>query len=198
MTPELQALAKRLEEVEKQVAHLAALVTEQTDTDRTVVAQSFVVRDEQERRRAELGMVIPVGQAEAHPWMGLFDANESVRACIGVGSEGGWLEIYGKGGQAIAEVCEFQDGPRVALFDAKGSTRISLNVSQKGAFAFLFSEDGKQHLRLELHSGGLASLVMQDPSGDPRVFLAVEGERGPILAFSKDENVSWSAPALAK
>jgi hypothetical protein len=33
---------------------------------------------ERERRRAELGMVIPVGQAEAHPWLGLFDTNGNV------------------------------------------------------------------------------------------------------------------------
>ena len=106
MTPELRAITQRIEEVEKQVAHLAALVTEQSDTDRTVVAHSFVVRDEQGRRRAELGMSVPVGHKEADPWVGIFDADENLRACIGVGGrgkhgaiEGPWLEMYNQKGK---------------------------------------------------------------------------------------------------
>jgi hypothetical protein len=74
MTPELQAITQRLEEVERQVAHLAALVTEQTDTDRTVEARRFVVRDEQGQRRVELGTVTnPRDKDEAiyGPWLGL-------------------------------------------------------------------------------------------------------------------------------
>jgi hypothetical protein len=194
MTPELQALSRRLEELEKQVAHLAALVTEQSDTDRTVVAQSFVVRDEREQRRAELGMVIPEGQTEAQPWLGLFDANEGVRACVGVGREGGWLELYSAKGQAIAEIVEFRDGPRIALFDANGNTRLSLAVSEGGSFAYLFSPNGKQHLRLELFSSGQATVVMQDPSGEPRLLLAVDENSRASLAFLKDNNVLWTAP----
>ena len=42
-------------------------LTEQSDTDRTVVARSFVVRDGQGQRRAELGAVIPEGQTEENP-----------------------------------------------------------------------------------------------------------------------------------
>ncbi len=71
MTPELQALALRLEEVEKQIAHLAALVVGQSDTDRTVVARSFVVKDELGKRRAELGMKIPAGKTEERPCLAL-------------------------------------------------------------------------------------------------------------------------------
>jgi hypothetical protein len=194
MTPELLALSRRLEELEKQVAHLAALVTEQSDTGRTVVAQSLVVRDERKQRRAELGMVIPVGQTEAQPWLGLFDANESVRACVGLGREGGWLELYSANGQAIAEVREFQDGPRIALFDATGNTRLSLNVSERGSFAYLFSPNGKQHLRLELFSSGQATVVMQDPRGEPRFLIAVDQNGRASLAFLKDNNVLWTAP----
>jgi hypothetical protein len=53
-----------LEDLEVQVAHLAALVTEQSDSDRTVVARGSVVRDAQGLRRAELGAVIPEGKTE--------------------------------------------------------------------------------------------------------------------------------------
>jgi hypothetical protein len=45
MTPELEALAQRLEEAEKQIAHLTTLVFGKSDADRTVVAKQFVVRD---------------------------------------------------------------------------------------------------------------------------------------------------------
>jgi hypothetical protein len=38
MTPELEAITRRLEEAEKQIAHLAALVVEQSDADRTITA----------------------------------------------------------------------------------------------------------------------------------------------------------------
>jgi hypothetical protein len=58
----------------------------------------------------------------------------------------------------------------------------------------LFSPDEKQHLRLELFSSGQASLVMQDAEGDPRLFLATESERGPVLSFFKDNKVIWSTP----
>ena len=194
MTPELQAIFERLEDVEKQVAHLQALVTEQSNPGRAVVAESFVVKDERGQRRAELGMVIPVGQTEAHPWLGLFDAEESVRACIGVDAGGPWLELYNAKGQAVAEVREFRDGPRVALFDANGSTRISLAVSEDGSFAYLFGPNGKQHLRLELFSSGQASLVMQDREGEPRSLLVVSESSGASLAFLKDNNVQWIAP----
>jgi len=195
----MQAIAQRLEEVEKQVAPLQALVTEQSDPDRAVVAQSFVVRDEQGQRRAELGMVIPAGQTEAQPWLGLFDTNASVRACMGVDAGGPWLELYSAKGKAVAEVREFQDGPRVALFDGNGNTRLSLNVSEGGSreggsFAYLFSPNGKQHLRLELFSSGQASLVMQDPNGEPRLFLVVSESSGASIAFLKDNNVLWTAP----
>ena len=113
MTPELQAITQRLEEVERQVAHLAALVTEQTDTDRTVEARRFVVRDEQGQRRVELGTVTnPRDKDEAiyGPWLGLFDADERVRACIGVRGrgahgriEGPWLELYNENGKSGVE-----------------------------------------------------------------------------------------------
>jgi hypothetical protein len=194
MTPELQAIVQRLEEVEKQVSHLQALVTEQSDPDRAVVARSFVVRDGQGRWRAKLGTVIPAGQTEEHPSLGLLDANENLRACLAIDAEGPRLALYSAKGQGVAEVSEFQDGPRVALFDANGNTRISLKVSEDGSFAYLFSPDGKQHLRLELFSSGQATLVMQDANGDPGLLLATESERGPVLSFFKDNKVIWKAP----
>ncbi len=137
MTPELQAIVQRLEEVEKQVAHLQALVTEQSDPDRAVVAQSFVVKDERGQRRAELGMVIPVGWTEAQPWLGLFDANDSLRACIGVGAEGPWLELYNAKGKAVALELHSSGQASLVMQDANGDPRLLLTAeSDRPTLAF--------------------------------------------------------------
>ena len=123
----------------------------------------------------------------------LTETRESARAWE-VGFEGGWLELYNAKGQAIAEVREFQDGPRVALFDANGNTRVSLTVSETGAFAYLFSPDGKQNLRLQLFSSGQASLVMQDSDGNPSLLVATETDAGPVIALMKGGEVFWRVP----
>ena len=194
MTPELQAISERLEEVEKQIAHLAALLTEQSDTGRTVVARRFVVVDEKEQRRATLE------STRAGPYLGLFDGNQNLRAGLGVTAataprqEGSWLQLFGEKGRVVAEVREYQDGPRIALFDTNGDTRISFNLSESGSFAYLFGPSGKEHLRLELFSSGQVSMVMQDASGKPRVLLAAEATMGPTLAFMTNDAVFWSAP----
>jgi hypothetical protein len=199
MTPELQDLAQRLSEVEKQVERLKSLVAGQSDTrgserqDGTVEAHNFVVRDEQGRRRAELGMVTPAGLTREQPWLGFFDANDRVRACLGLSTDGPWFELYGANGKIIAEVREHQDAVRVALFDASGNLRIALPVTEDAAGAFLFSADAKQNLRLELLSSGQASLVMQDTNGEPGALVAVENGNGAVACF-KDGKVVWLKP----
>src|SRR5215472_7797709 len=109
MTPELRDITRRLEEVEKQVAHLAALVTEQSDPDRTVVARCFALRDERGRGRATLEST-PTG-----PCLGLFDSGGTLRACMGVtdattpddeGHEGPYLMLFGTSEMKVVEVRE--------------------------------------------------------------------------------------------
>jgi hypothetical protein len=107
MSPDMQSIAQRLEELEKQVAHLGALIIEQSDPDKrvaagTIAARNFVVRDEKWQRRAELGMVTTVGQTEAQPYWGLFDAGDRGRACIHVDAEGPSLELYSANGNLKA------------------------------------------------------------------------------------------------
>jgi hypothetical protein len=202
MTPDMQSIAQRLEEIEKQVAHLGALITEQTDPDKgvaagTIVARRFLIRDEKGQQRAELGMETTEGQTEAQPYLGLFDASERVRACIHVDAEGPSLELYSANGKGLAEVREFPEGPSITLFDTNGATRLCLKVSDAdrgGSFAYLFGPDGKQNLRIELFSSGQASLVMQAPNGEPRVLLVVSKSDEASLAFLKDNNVGWTAP----
>jgi hypothetical protein len=195
MTPELQAITRRLEEAEKQIAHLAALVVEQSDADRTVTAKQFIVKDKHGKHRAGLGMVTTTpDRPEEDSGLVLLDENENIRAHVGFDEDGVLMALYGVKNKQVAEVREWQDGPRVALFDESGSVRACLKVSESGAFAYLYSPNGKQNLRLELHSSGLASLVMQDTNGEPRLILATETDEGPTLTFFKDGEVAWTTP----
>jgi len=193
VSPELQAIARRLEEIEKQVAHLAAIVTEHSDPDRTVTAQSFVVRDEHGKRRAELGMVIPVDQTEPRPWLGLFDANGRLRAGVGVDAEGAWLELYGAKDQPFVEVNAGQEGPTIRLFDSTKKARLVVTVSPSGEPSLLMHDaNGKLRVGLEIASTGEPSLIMYDGNAEPRLDLSVEN-RGPQLRFRDDDKGPWSS-----
>ncbi len=200
MNPELQAFTRRLDDIEKQVAHLAALVVEQSDADRTVEAQRFVVRDTEGRRRAELAMVIPEGEMEERPWLGLFDSNGSVRACIGVGGrgkqeslEGPWVELYDAKGNTAMEIDIGEHGPSVRLFNENGKATVAIATSELGPCIGLSNPDGKENLSLSISLSGAPWLLMEDATGDNVLKLAVESD-GPRLSFGKDNKVFWSAP----
>ena len=207
MNPELQALAQRLEEVEKQLAHLAALTIEQSDADRTVAAQSFVVRDSEGRRRAELAMATSKDAKEESPWLGLFDADENIRACIGVGGEGKqgaiegpWVELYDAKGRVGLEIEIDHHGPAVRLFNESGKSTLAIGTSEFGPMVVLSNPDGKETLTMSISLSGAPWLVMEDAAGDKVLKLAVEAD-GPHLLFAKDNKVFWSAPegdALAR
>lgn len=200
MTPELQALTQRLEDLEKQVAHLAALVVEQSDADRTIAARSFIVRDSDGRRRAELGTVIPDEQTEESPWLGLFDANESVRACIGVEGrgkqglmEGPWVELYGTKGNVAVEINVDEHGPSVRLFNENGKPTVALATSELGPCLVITNPNGKETVSISISLSGAPDLVMEDATGGKVLRLSVESD-GPRLAFGKSNKVFWSAP----
>ena len=202
MTPELQALTRRIEDLEKQVAHLAAFVVEQSDADRTVVAQRLVIQDREGRRRAELGVVIPEGTAEESPWLGLFDADESLRACIGVGGrdkegpiEGPWLEFYDASGNIGMEIRIGEHGPAVRLFNENGKATLAIATTEFGPCVVLFNPNGRETLSMSISLSGAPWLVMEDGAGNKVVKLAAEST-GPHLLFGilQQDKVSWSAP----
>lgn len=200
MNPELQAFTQRLEDLEKQVAHLAALVVEQSDAGRTLAAQSFIVRDSDGRRRAELGTVTSEDQMEESPWLGLFNADESVRACIGVGGrgkqgriEGPWVELYGNKENVAVEIGVDEHGPSVRLFNENGEPTIAIATSELGPILTISNPNGKQRVSISISLSGAPDLVMEDATGDKVLKLSVESD-GPRLAFGKNNKVLWSAP----
>ncbi|HVA00082.1 MAG TPA: hypothetical protein VMV34_00350 [Terriglobia bacterium] len=178
MTPELQALTQRLEDVEKQVAHLEALAVEHSDTDRTeaartVNAQRFVVTDEHGVRRAELGMSIPAGQTEERPWLGLFDADGNVRACVGV-DEGGlpWLEFYDASQKSVLNVLVDERGPRIGLFYGNREPGVHVALSEGGPRMSLTSPNGQESVDL-LVSGDGPLIMLVDANGKPVASVGV-------------------------
>jgi len=182
MTPELQALTQRLEEVERQVAHLEALAAEHSDTDRTeaartVNAQTFVVTDARGVRRAELSMSIPAGQAEEQPWLGLFDADGNVRACLGVDEEGlPWLEFYDASQKSVVNVVVDEHGPRVGLFYGSTKPGVEVALSEGGPRVVLLDGDGKQSIHLAVSEDG-PIILLDGTNGKPRVSVQVwEGQ----------------------
>lgn len=203
MTPELQDLTQRLEEVEKQVAHLAALAVERSDTDackRTLAAQSFIVRDSEGRRRAEFGMVIPDGGTEADPWLGFFDADESIRAGMGFartgkrgGIEGPWIELYDARGKVGVEIEIGEHGPSLRMFNENGKATLAVTTSELGPCVTVSNPNGDESLTIHTTLAGTPELLIDDGRHDNLLKLAV-GDDGPCLLFGKDNKVFWSAP----
>jgi len=204
MTPELQALTQRLEEIEKQVAHLAALVVEQSDTDaikHTVAAQSFVVRDSEGRRRAELGMVIPKDGVEEAPWLGLFDADENLRACVGVAGngkegpiEGPWIELYDARGNVGLEIEIGEHGPSLRLFNDEGKATLAVTTSELGPCVMVKNPNGEESLMLHTSLAGAPELLIVDNGRHGNQLKLTIDDNGPCLLLGKDNKVFWSAP----
>lgn len=196
MTPELRAVISRVEELESQVAHLAALVTEQSDTGRTIAAHSFVVKDGDDCDRARLGMLKDPRGDKAQPVLQLLDPDGRARIGAGVDQQGAWFELQTSSGSPFLQATEMGEGKsRVALHDADGNLRLSFFVSTEEVSVHLLGADKRQHVEVSLFSSGEAKLVMNDATGDPRVLLAVEERKGPILAFMTGEEVIWRIPS---
>jgi hypothetical protein len=188
MIPELQSIAQRLEEVEKQVAHLSALVTEQADPDRTIVGRSFVVRDAQGAQRAVLKV-----HEDYCSGLWLYDASDNTRAALTVQPDGGpSLALRDAKGRAFVDIVAEENGPRIHLWHPSGEQRLSLMVTEDGSWALLCNSNSKKRLTLHLSPGGEARLYMGDQAG-PSLKLAVDSE-GACLLLGKENEAIWSAP----
>lgn len=173
MTPELQALSQRLEDLERQVAHLEALAVKHSDTDRTeaartVNAQTFVVSDKHGARRAELSMTIPAGEAEEQPWLGLFDANGNVRACLGVHGGLLWLEFCDADQKSVVNLNVDEHGPRIGFYYGDGKPAAVITVAKSGPQVGLIGENGQESVHLSVSGDGPA-ITLTNANGKPSV-----------------------------
>jgi hypothetical protein len=207
MAAELEALAQRLEEAEKQIAHLAALAVGQSDTDRTVVARNFLVKDARGQARANLGMTASEKGSEEWPSLAIFDPDGNVCARIGVGGDGvggsprgPWLELWDTRSEAVVKLKVDETGPGVWLYNAKGKPAVHLAGSEDGSSICLFDRDGKKSICLNVSPSGSMSFLMSEagtietqPTVGPSLKLATD-QNGASLQFGKDNKVIWSAP----
>lgn len=138
MTPELQAIAQRLEEVEKQIAHLGSLVVEQSDTDRDVLARGFG------------------GRTVAAQTFILADAAGRPRAELSASDEGAAFCLLHSDGKPGVEISIRDCGPRIVFFDANGKRRATLETLSEpgGPWLGLFDENGNVRACLGTSSGG--------------------------------------------
>jgi hypothetical protein len=203
--PELEALTQRLEEVEKQIAHLASLMVGQSDSNRTVVARSFVVTDPEGKRRAVLGM------SEDGPKLILADGNGKGGASLELNSEGAFLKLGDTRGNQTVEISAEEHGPGIRLFRTDGKPAVAMlvtcieetidvtsaDVTSVPIYAsvsqiFLLDANGEHRLKLALEGEG-PHLEMSNKDGNANAKLVVQEGR-PRLVFGKDDKVIWSAP----
>lgn len=183
MTPELQALSERLEELEKQVAHLADLVVKESDTDRTISARSIVITDRRGARRAELGVVAARDGNEDLPWLGLFDAKGALAACMALGEEGPFLELYHAEHKAI-DLSAGKDGPGILLLDADGKPRVHLAVLPSvGNSLEMIDGNGTMRLDLSVSPSGEPRFNLRDGNGRNRLTLDVPSGKSRSLGL---------------
>ncbi len=181
MTPELQALTQRVEDLERQVAHLEALAVEHSDTDRTeaartINAQKFVVTDARGVRRAELSAVIPQGGTEENPWLGLFDAEGNVRACLGVGEGLPWLEFYDANQSSPLQIRIDEHGPHIALYYRNREPAVVIKLLEDGPRMSLIAANGKESVVLAV-SGEGPPMMLTDAKGQLSLEVASSGAK---------------------
>ncbi|HVB32754.1 MAG TPA: hypothetical protein VNJ52_00055 [Patescibacteria group bacterium] len=222
MIPELQALAQRVEDLEKQVAHLAALAVEHSDTDqtlaaRTVTARAFVVTDARGARRTELIAGTADGQAAEQPWLSLFDSEGNVVVGLGVDGEGvPELRMSDATGKSVLNAMTDEHGSQIRLFyGGRSGPGVSVKMSDDGPTLGLFDANGRQGVLVGLANrcptlclndaaGKIRALVTLDKEGWPSVMLCDQdgkadlefsaNSEGPGLRLGKDNKVIWSAP----
>ncbi len=180
MTPEPDDLAQRMD-VEKQIAHLASLVVAHLETNGTVSARRFVVRDDEGCRRAELCVTSPADGGKKHPVLAIFDQDEKMRATLGLSAEGPTLQFTHPNTKGWASI-GFDDngpGPCLTCGDANGQKRLDLGVFSSGTPALhIFDANGRARLNLQADSShsGEPLLIMADAEGGMRLKLSVDSD----------------------
>ena len=162
-TPDLEAIVKRLEKVERQNGRLkragvlvvalacAVVLMGQTLTrNRVVEAETFVLRDAGGKLRARLRTLLD------SPALAFYDRDETLHLELGLLEDSPFLILYDKGLRNRAQLSLSEDGsPSLSLLDKDWETRAvlgstSLEVTKTGAVTktapsslVLFDKEGK-------------------------------------------------------
>jgi hypothetical protein len=211
MTSEIQAIADRLEQVEKQNRTLkrvgiaillivsAVVLMGPARPPQTVTAQKFILADAEGTIRAELG----ISGERAHLF--LYGTNQEIpQVSVFASSDGGGVTFSSADGYPRALLHTTKDGALLNLFEAEGKGRVHLGV---GSFDLRKPDPGAKpsHYLIALEDVPGPSFQIEDKQG----FIAVTGvvnEQTPqtgesrrtsaaaVRLFDKGGKELWSAP----
>lgn len=194
-TPDLQAIAERLERLEKQnrrfkhaailllVVASAILLMGQAAPKQTVEANRFLLRDSYGKIRAELGFL--QGQV---PSLRVFDATGEEGAALGVGEHGFVTLSNAKRGSVVSMTAEAgillfgratESG--INLVDAAKQTRATLVVDNNVPVLNLNDRSGRPRASVEVQDAGPV-LIFRDANKTTRVGLSA-GKSGAAISF---------------
>ncbi len=180
--PDLQAIAERLEKVERENRRLrraglaalvlgcAVLVMGQVRPARTIESSQFILKDANGRVRAQLTM-----DPANRPTLTLSDEKgHAVVSLIG-GDDHPFLGLSGAGGEERVMLMASKDSYGLGIYGepqgAAGGTGVVLGVWKGIPGLTLYDERGKERAALQL-ARGQPTLVVSDPNG-PRAVLGV-------------------------
>jgi len=209
MTPEIQALADRLEQLEKQNRTLkrvgiaillilsAAVLMGTTRPPQNVTAQKFILTDAQGTPRAELGI------SGDMPHLFLYGASpKTTQVSVFASDKGGGVTFSGADGVPRALLLSTKNGALLNLFEAEGKGRVHLGV---GSFDLRKPDSQPSQYLIGFEDVPGPSFQIEDKQG----FVAVAGvvnEQTPqtgeshrtsaasVRLFDKDGKELWSAP----
>lgn len=181
--------------------------------NRTVEAQSFVVKDSSGRMRARLGM-----QGDG-PALCLYDASEKTRMVLRVVDEdvggtvqekegeervalapyagSGVLGFWGADGKMQALFLARADGPSLYLYDADSKVRLRIDVRQIGASLSVYDSNEKIRAELAVIEDG-PSVLLSDENEQPRVQLMAGQHMTGVSIFDANGEIRAQLNMAAK
>ncbi|MFB3066243.1 MAG: hypothetical protein ACE10D_06975 [Planctomycetota bacterium] len=163
---------------------------------------SLTLKDKDGKVRATLSV------ASGSPALALFDKDKTLRAWLGVVSDGSvTLDLFDKDGNARAAFAVLADGsPGLALNDKDGELRVALKVVDGSPGLGLYDQDGMTRAAFVVGANGSPALTLGDRSGRARATLGVTttvdkrtGDKtktteGTLTLFDAKGDVLWQAP----
>jgi hypothetical protein len=152
----------------------------QTSVNRTIEAQSFVLKDDTGRMRAALAMVQGV------PQLSFYDAGEKFRMALELSKDGPMLDFRDANGRPRVTMVAIDNGPAdLSFMEGVGSNgNLAVDLQSWG-------EDS--HLTLTDRDGFATSLgtsrLQSSRTGETQISSAAS-----IVLFDKQQKVIWRAP----
>lgn len=161
---------------------VAGLLPGQAPANKTVEANSFILRDQNGTVRASLVM------EDGAPFFRLFDSAGRPRVVESVTVVGAGLALLDATGKPRAALLATLTGdPSLSLFDEDGKPRSVMGVLDSGPGLALFDSSRKMRIGLEIQANGAPSVSVADANGKRRAVLSVVSNGNPLIGVL-DEN----------